>query len=277
MSRCIAIVLTLNEEPNLERCFASLRWCAEIIVIDSGSNDKTRERAAELGARVLVHVQPPPFKISAQRNWALDNAQIPADSWVLFLDADETVPAALAEEIRQVSASTRRKFDAYELTPRYLFWGTWLKRTQGYPNWHPRLVCVGRARFEGNVWEHFSANTRVGRLDSPYDHFANSKGISDWLQRHDRYSSWDAERIVTFLEIGGSETLGTERKKELRRWAARLWPLRPWARFFQMYILRLGFLEGFSAFVFCLLYFFYEWMTVVKIIEHRRQRKGLPL
>ena len=272
-----AVILTLNEVTNLERCFASLRWCAEIIVVDSGSNDQTRERAAELGARVLVNVQPPPFEFSKQRNWVLDNAQLPADSWVLFLDADEAVPAALAEEIRQVSASTRRKFDAYELTPRYLFWGTWLRRTQGYPNWHPRLVCVGRARFDGGVWEHFSASTRVGRLDSPYDHFANSKGFSDWLQRHDRFSSWDAEKIVTFLEIGGSKTLGTERKKELRRWAARLWPLRPWARFFQMYILRLGFLEGFNAFVFCLLYFFYEWMTVVKIIEHRRQRKGLPL
>jgi hypothetical protein len=63
----------------------------------------------------------------------------------------------------------------------------------------------------------------------------------------------------------------------LRRWAARFWPLRPWARFCQMYFLRLGFLEGRAALAFCLLYFFYEWMTVVKIVELRRRRRNLPL
>jgi hypothetical protein len=63
----------------------------------------------------------------------------------------------------------------------------------------------------------------------------------------------------------------------LRRWAARLYPLRPFARFAHTYVLRLGFLEGFPAFVFCTLYFFYEWMTVVKVIELRRRSRGQPL
>jgi glycosyltransferase involved in cell wall biosynthesis len=277
MSRCSAIVLTLNEETNLERCFASLRWCDEIVVIDSGSKDQTRERAVELGARVLVHEQPPPFKIDEQRNWALDNAQLPLDSWALFLDADEVVPVALAKAIRDVSSAPRATFKAYELTPRYLFWGTWLKRTQGFPNWHPRLVCVGHARFQGGVWEHFSVGTRVGRIDVPYDHFANSKGFSDWLQRHDRYSSWDAARVHEFLEYGNSERLGTTRKQRLRRLAARFWPLRPVVRFLYMYIGRLGFLEGRSSLAFCLLYGFYEYMIVVKVIELRRRSRRQPL
>jgi hypothetical protein len=97
------------------------------------------------------------------------------------------------------------------------------------------------------------------------------------LARHDRYSSWDAGQIVDYLETGDRDRLGTTRKLGLRRWAARCWPLRPWARFSQMYVLRGGFLEGRPAFVFCLLYFFYEWMTVVKIVELRRCRRHLPL
>ena len=270
------VVLTKNEAANLERCFGSLRWCAEIVVVDSGSEDGTQAKARALGARVLEHIQPAPFKIDVQRNWALDNGAIQTP-WVLFLDADENVPDELAAELARICSAGEGEFGAYELTPRYLFWGKWLKRTQGYPNWHPRLVRLGHAHFAGGVWEHFEAGARVGRIAVPYDHYANSKGLSDWLARHDRYSSWDAAKVDAFLASGDDQALGTTRKLRLRRWAARLWPLRPWARFFQMYFLRLGFLEGLPAFAFCLLYFFYEWMTVVKIVELRRGRKGLPL
>jgi len=274
-SSITAVVLTKNEVDNLERCLASLRWCAEIVVLDSGSTDGTPAKARELGARVCEHVQPPPFKIAEQRNWALDRCGI-TTPWVVFLDADETIPPGLAGDLQRLRVDDEG-CDAFELTPRYLFWGTWLRRTQGYPNWHPRVVRLGRARFAGGVWEHFEEGTRVGRIETPYDHFANSKGLSDWLARHDRYSSWDAEKTVDFLASGDAGTLGTTRKLGLRRWAARLWPVRPWVRFFQMYFVRLGFLEGGAAFAFCLLYFFYDWMTVVKIIELRRRRKGLPL
>lgn len=271
-----AVVLTKNEAPNLVRCLATLRWCAEIVVLDSGSTDGTAVQARALGARVCEHVPPPPFKIDEQRNWALDHGEI-TTPWVVFLDADETIPAELARELEAVGGAADGPFDAYELTPRYLIWGRWLKRTQGFPNWHPRVVRLGHARFAGGVWEHFAAGSRVGRIAVPYDHFANSKGLSDWLARHDRYSTWDAGKIVAFLDSGEDGAFGSTRKLGLRRWAARFWPVRPWARFFQMYFLRLGFLEGRAAFAFCLLYFFYEWMTVVKIVELRRQRKGLPL
>lgn len=274
MSQFTAVVLTKNEVNNLERCFASLRWCAEIVVIDSGSTDGTREKAERLGARVLVHVPPPPFKIAEQRNWALREGRI-TTPWVVFLDADEIIPKDLATALDgELNMSA---FDAFELTPRYLFWGKWLKRTQGYPNWHPRVVRVGSAWFEGGVWEHFSPGARVGRIYTPYDHFANSKGLSDWLARHDRYSSWDSDTIVAFLDSKDDSALATTRKIGLRKLAARFWPIRPWARFAQMYFLRLGFLEGRAAFAFCMLYFFYEWMTVVKIVEKRRLKDGLAI
>lgn len=273
---CSAIILTKNEEINLQRCIASLQWCLEVIIVDSGSADKTTQVAQSLRARVFTHIQPPPFKISEQRNWALDHCNLQGD-WVLFIDADETIPPDLAAAIQSICSQSEPAYDAYELTARYLFWGKWLKRTQGYPNWHPRLVRKGYARFEGGVWEHFAPGVKIGRLPQPYDHYANSKGFSDWLDRHDRYSSWDAEKIVRFLQSGNARDLATTRKLALRLWAAKLWPLRPVARFLQMYILRLGFLEGWEALVFCLLYAMYELMTVVKVIELKRQQSELPL
>jgi len=77
--------------------------------------------------------------------------------------------------------------------------------------------------------------------------------------------------------MGKTSALGTERKLKLRLLAAKLWFMRPIVRFIQMYFLRLGFLEGITALIFCLLYAMYEFMTVVKIIELRRKKSGLPL
>jgi glycosyltransferase involved in cell wall biosynthesis len=269
------VILTLNEEINIERCINSLHWVDDIVVLDSGSSDRTIEIARKCEARTFEYVQSPPFKISEQRNFALNNCGITAE-WILYLDADETIPLELASKIRDIISSNLLP-NAYRLTPRYLFWGKWLRRTQGYPNWHDRLVKRGEVCFEGGVWEHFSQNAVVGYIDVPYDHNANSKGFSDWLNRHDRYSSWDSDKIFCFLNTRDSSELATTRKYRLRLWAARLWPLRPWCRFFYMFILRAGFLEGWKSFMFCMLYFFYEFMTVVKIIELKRLDKKKPL
>ena len=271
-----AVILTKNEEGQLTRAIESLRFCRRIIVLDSGSTDSTQLMAEAAGAEFVVHIPEPPFRISQQRNWALAHLEIDTE-WVLYLDADEVVPEALAKRLTGLAADANAALDAYELTPRYLFWGKWLRRTQGYPNWHPRLVRHGRADFAGGVWEHFTEGTRVGKIYEPYDHYANSKGLRDWLDRHYRYAAWDAERIIDALESGNPEALGTTRKRWLRRLAARFWPLRPFARFLQMYIFRLGFLEGWTAFNFCLLYFCYEVMTINLIVENRRRRAGKDL
>jgi len=274
-----AVILTLNEEANLARCAESLRWCRRICVVDSGSTDGTVKAARELGVEFFEHRQSPPFLIDRQRNWALENCGFEDGEWALFLDADETIPAQLAKTLQDLAARPERPDDptAYELTPRYHFWGRWLRRTQGYPNWHPRLVRAGRARFTSGVWEEFEAGTRVGRIEVPYDHHANSKGFRDWLERHDRYSTWEAEGTVRYLETKSPAAFGTGRKAWLRTQAARWWQLRPVAKFLHLYIGRGGFLEGKEAFVFSLSMALYEWMTVMKTAEILRKKKGLPL
>jgi glycosyltransferase involved in cell wall biosynthesis len=276
MSSISAIILTKNEACNLKRCVDSLRWCQEVVVVDSGSTDGTTQLAESLKISVFTNIQQPPFKISEQRNWALQNCTLKGQ-WVLFVDADEVVPTDLATEIRRVCSISNQQYNAYELPARYLFWGKWLKLTQGYPNWHSRLLKVGEVTFVGGVWEYFDSNAKVSRINIPYDHYANSKGFRDWLERHDRYSSWDAQKVVDFLETGQASAFGGNRKLKLRLLAAKFWFLRPIARFVYMYFLRLGFLEGVTSLVFCLLYAMYEFMTVVKIIELKREKDNLPL
>ena len=77
------VVLTKNEEININRCLNSLSWCNDVVVLDSGSTDNTIAVAQALGARVFTHIQAPPFKISEQRNWALENCHLEG-KWVLF-------------------------------------------------------------------------------------------------------------------------------------------------------------------------------------------------
>jgi glycosyltransferase involved in cell wall biosynthesis len=269
-----AIVLTKNEQANISRCLASIPWPRKVVV-DSGSTDATVELAKQCGAMVLVHIQEGPFNIAEQRNWAIAASKLNAE-WILFLDADEELTSRTIKAIEDASTHGT-EYDAFELTPKYLFWGRWLKRTQGYPNWHDRLVKNIEAPFEGGVWEHFRSDLRVGKLAEPYNHYGFSKGLSDWLNRHDRYSTWDGARVYAFLQSGQSGDLGTARKLRLRGLAARLWPIRPIARFVYMYIYKLGFLEGMPGFVYSVLCMFYEFMTVVKINEHRRISRGLPL
>jgi glycosyltransferase involved in cell wall biosynthesis len=270
-----AVVLTLNEEINIERCIHSLSWADEIVVLDSRSTDRTVELAMAAGARVVEHRQVGIYRNADQRNWALEYADLAGD-WILFVDADEVIPPELAGEIRR-RCLDKRGPDAYQLAPKYLFWGRWMRHSMRYPVWHDRLLRRGRATFAGGVWEHFSPDVDPGRIAIPYIHYGNSKGFNDWLERHIRYSNWDAAGIIEYLSTGDARSFETLRRLRSRELAARFWRFRPLVRFFVMFVLRRGFLDGPEAFIFCLRYALYEYMTVEKVIEERRRRAGLPL
>ena len=273
--RVAGVVLCLNEANNLPRCLKSLQWCDEILVVDSGSSDGSQQRARDLGARVIEHRQPGRFLITEQRNWALEHGHLDSE-WVLFLDADEQIGPRCRAAITTAIA-TSEPINGFELTPRYWFLGRWLKHTQGYPNWHPRLLRRGALRFEGGVWESFPEGAAVSRIQEPYEHYAFSKGIDDWLERHRRYADWEAEKITAYLSGGGAAALGTRRWRRLRSLSAQLWLFRPVLRFTQKYVLQVGFLEGWQGLVFALLMAGYDLITVIKVIERQRQREGLPL
>lgn len=273
-SNVSVVILALNEAVNIVRCIRSASWADEVYVVDSGSTDGTLDLATRSGAHVVSHRQEGAFNIAEQRNWAMTNIVFSSE-WVLFLDADEEVTPDLAEEI--IRATHDGQFNSFELTPKYLFQGRWMRRTMGYPNWHARLVRRDGPRFTGGVWEDFDRKDATGRIEIPYLHHGNSKGFSDWLERHDRYSTHDAAGIDEFLRSGSAKAFGTERRLGARILAARLWRARPVLRFIYMYFLRGGFLDGSRALRFCLRYALYEYMTVEKVHELRVIRDGEEL
>ena len=274
-----AIVLTLNEEINLAGCLQSLNWCPRLVVVDSGSSDSTQQIAHQHGAEFYLHSPDGPFLITEQRNWALTECSVDSE-WVLFIDADERVTRALHKKICWLlntnCAGGSPRFDACHLAPAYIFCNKWLRHSQHFPNWHPRLLRPSHVQLTGGVWESFSTLTgrplnpdRIALISEPYTHLAFSKGIDDWLIKHLRYADWDASLIIDYLN-SKSNQLSTLRKSRLRFLSFRFWFLRPLLRFLHKYLFSLGFLDGWQGFLFCLLMSFYELIVVWKVISWKQ-------
>ena len=270
------ILLTLDEEENLPQALDSLRgWAGQVIVLDSGSSDRTVEIARAFGADVHVHR----FENYArQRNHALT---LPIHhEWVLFLDADEWLPPELKAEIAQAIARSDG-VNGYFIKWRLIWMGRWIRRGY-YPTWILRLFRRGKARCEERgVNEHLIVEPPLGRLRHDFMH-EDRKGLTDWLAKHVRYAQLEAEELLkrqqglSQAEIGarfwGSQA---ERKRWLRH---RVWErlppfVRPWLYFAFRYVLRGGFLEGREAFVFHFLHALW-YMTLIDAFWLERRLKA---
>jgi len=242
------IILTCNEEPNLPQALGSVvGWADEVFVFDSFSTDRTVHLAREHGAYVVQH----PFKdYATQRNAALDMLPI-ASEWILFLDADEWLPQALKDEIRQIIAR-RPAENGFYIKRRFIWMGRWIRRGY-YPTWILRLARRGKVRCEERqVNEHLIVDGEVRRLENDFIH-EDRRGVADWIAKHVNYARREAEELLRArpqVEIG-ARLFGTqpERKRWLRQkvWN-RLPPLvRPWFYFLYRLVLRGGFLDGRQA------------------------------
>ena len=127
----------------------------------------------------------------AQRNYALDTIGFKHD-WVLHLDADEVVTAALRDEIALAIADSR--FSAYRIASRLMFMGRWLRFSGMYPSYQVRLGRKDSLRFDqvGHGQRESLGAGQVGTLKNPYLHYGFSKGLADWIERHNRYSTDEA-------------------------------------------------------------------------------------
>jgi glycosyltransferase involved in cell wall biosynthesis len=180
-----AVVLTLNEEKHLPDCLASLHWADEIVVFDSFSTDRTEQITREHGARFIQH----PFaNYAAQRNAALDS--VDAD-WVFFVDADERIPPALADEVRAV---TERPGPVGWWVPRhnYIF-GKLTLHAGWYPDYQLRLLQRASARFDPDrhVHELVTLDGAEGFLQNPLIHL-NYETIPEFVKKQYAYTRYDA-------------------------------------------------------------------------------------
>jgi glycosyltransferase involved in cell wall biosynthesis len=259
------LILTYQEEQNLPRCLEGVSWCDDVVVIDSFSTDRTVEIARSYGARVLQRAFD---TFAGQRNYGLEFGAL-RHEWVLHLDADEVVTSRLRDEmIRTVAAPT---YDAYELPSKMMFGDVWLKRAGMYPTYQVRLGRRDALRFQqvGHGQRETLERARVGRLREGLNHFSFSKGLAEWVEKHNRYSTAEAEReLAVAMGAGGKWrlrdlTASTSRWRALKQIASDL-PFRPALRFLYMYVWRLGFLDGRAGYTYCRLLALYEYLIVLK-------------
>lgn len=271
------VVMTRNEAVNLPHCLPALDRFAQRFVVDSESDDGTRSIAAACGATLV------PFRWNGRhprkKQWCLDHLPF-AHDWVLFVDADERMPPALADEIAGLFAGTP-KHQGYYIDGRPVVRGRPLR----FGAWNRKLALLNRHRTRfpdvpdldvAAMWEvegHYQPmiDGTVGRLRRPMDH-ADGKPPFAWFERHNRYSDWEAA-----LRSDGRMTRLAGMERGSRRWAKIAFnrvPGRPLLTFIHAYVVKLGFLDGAEGLDHALGRAFYYWQVGVKmraaaVLPHR--------
>jgi glycosyltransferase involved in cell wall biosynthesis len=264
------LILTLNEEENLPACLASVANWADVVVLDSGSTDRTVALARAAGARVFTH---PFIDFATQRNHA--HASIDFHStWIFHLDADEIMTPALAAECAALEASG--PYDGYYVAPQMMFHGHWLRRCTDFPAWQAR--CVRRQGFhfiQAGHGQREAPALRLGFLQHNYLHDISVHDEPEWTARHCRYAAAEAAQFLTnrvpwpqiFYQLVAGQSL--VRRRALKQCSYYL-PGRPYWRFLYQYIFRGGLLDGRDAFRYCRLLARYERLTVEALRSARK-------
>lgn len=274
MKKFSVIILTYNEEANLERCLKSVAdWSDDIIVVDSYSTDATPAIAKKFGARIEQRE----FRNQAdQFNWALDTIQI-KNEWVLRLDADERLTPELAKEIAETLPGVPGDVSGFMMKRRVYFMGRWIRHGGYYPVWFLRLFRRARARSEAREMdEHIVLlNGRAERLRNDFID-DNRKGLFFWTEKHNQFSTREVEAVMR--ETGERAKLAGQAGR--KRWAKQniyyRTPkfMRSLLYFIFRYIFRGGFLDGTEGLIFHFLQgFWYRFLIDAKFYEAERNAR----
>jgi glycosyltransferase involved in cell wall biosynthesis len=241
-------IITKNEEKNIKGCIESVRgWANEIIVVDGYSTDKTASIAEGLGARVVKHNFEGDF--SKERNMVMENA---SGEWVLHLDADEKVTLGFKKKVDEVIDSAG-DIDIYKFKRKNFFLGHFMERG-GWYHYIPNLVRRDKVKFEGALHERPVSGGKIGVIEADIEHYPFGS-ISQFLARHNRYSSVDAEKM---FKRDGASLLGEVKKNAIRRTFKLFW---------KMYVKKKGYKEGIYGLVFAILFAFTNFLIWVKYWE----------
>jgi glycosyltransferase involved in cell wall biosynthesis len=271
------LVPAKNEEKMLPGALASVKWADEVYVIDSHSEDATSEIAARYGAKVAQFDYP--GHGPKKKTWAIENLPLQND-WILVLDCDERVSVELRGAIERAIVEGGR--EGYYVNRDYWLMGRPIRCAS--PNYVLRLFRRGRGSYEdiglhdlpqtgdNEIHESVTVDGDVGYLDGTLHHF-HYQGLGSWLERHNRYSTWEAARYLAYrsqpIGFGPLQLLRMDhvaRRRALWRIWVRL-PCRPAIRFLIWYVVRGGFRDGLPGLVFAGLAISYELMISRKIRE----------
>ena len=248
--RVSAVIIARNAATQIEACLASLDFADEIIVVDSGSVDRTPEIAEAASARVIRHGW---LGYGPQKRFAVDQA---SNDWVLCLDADERVSPALRASLLEAMGAPA--FRAYEMARCNRFMGAWLRHGEGYPDRILRLFDRRAARWSDDlVHEKVVTSERVGRLLGDLLH-ESAESLHGYLEKQNAYTTLQAQALYDS---------GTHAS------AAKL-VLSPLVRFLKFYVLRGGFLDGIPGLVHVTIGCFNSFSKTAKLAALWREGKG---
>ena len=254
------IIMTKDEEKNIEAAVQS-GWqiASRVLVVDSGSTDRTAEIAKAKGAEIVFHEW---LGHAKQFNWALDHCEI-TTPWVFRLDADERISNELAEEIKEKLRTPAA--DGYSMRWRVYFMGKWIRHGGTHKPYFLRLFRYGKGRAEERLMdEHILVDGNVERLNEDLIHY-DYKGLDAWLTKHIGYSNLELKMTETQAETNG----GNVQQKRKRSFYYRL-PIFLRARlyYWYRYYAQLGFLDGREGKIFLYLQaYWYRFLVDAKMYE----------
>ncbi|KAB2922789.1 MAG: glycosyltransferase family 2 protein [Bacteroidetes bacterium] len=248
-------VITKNEEANIARCLESVRWADELVVVDSGSTDRTAELARSFGARVIVREWE---GFSKQKEFALRSA---SHGWVLSLDADEEVTPELREELLGIIARPDA-LNGYEIPRKSFFLGTWMRHGGWYPGYQLRLLRKDRTAMNHRpVHEGFETEGPVGRCRGDINHYTYAT-LHQYIEKMNDYSSLDvSNKLRSGKRIAWYNVL-----------------LNPLSAFLRQYVSKQGFRDGYHGFLLAWYSALHVQIIYAKSWEYRHaERSGAPL
>lgn len=253
MIQLSVVIITYNEEKNIERCLKSVQGIAdEIVVVDSYSSDKTVEICQQYGARVIQHHFEGHIE---QKNYALQQATF---NYVLSLDADEALSDELRAEIVRVKQEWN--YDSYEMNRLTNYCGTWIRHCGWYPDKKIRLFDRRKGKWSGiNPHDKFiliDPTATKGFLRGDILHYSYYT-ISDHIRQFDY-----------FTEISASMLYQQGKKSSLVNIL-----FSPWIRFLRDFFIKAGFLDGYYGFVICLNSSYAVFVKYCKLRELWKQHK----
>jgi glycosyltransferase involved in cell wall biosynthesis len=252
-------------------------WSDDIHVFDSYSTDRTVDLALKAGARIT---QRQFDNWSEHQNWGLANISF-KHPWIFYLDADERVTAELKASILKAVEDPKANV-AFMVRRRDFLLSRWIKHSQATPM-YARLFRPEKMRYKRLVNPISIADGPLGQIDGYLDHFPFNKGITHWLERHNSYSSLEAQQIVAGSSEGASFSIErlvlaksfSERRHQQKELFYQM-PCRPLLKFLLLYFVKRGFLDGQAGFTYAALQSIYEYMIILKTRELRILKPKRP-
>jgi glycosyltransferase involved in cell wall biosynthesis len=253
MTSLSVCIITYNEEKNLPRLLRSIEGIAdEIVVVDSGSKDRSVELARAAGARIFQR----PFQdFGDQKNFAAAQA---VNDWVLSLDADEELSEELKESLRAWKAQTA-KHEVYEIARLTWYLGAWIRHSRWYPDWQRKLYRRDKARFSNGTHATVQLAGTVWRLPGDLLHYT----VGDFSEHEAKVEKYSTSQAQEMFAAGR------------RKWQGAMWVATPWS-WIHHYLIGAGFLDGYRGRLIARMTARTVWLKFEKlgklVEEERRQR-----